>query len=69
MCFIPGKFTNFSTSISLSKWPILHIIALFFIYFICSIVITCKFPVAVTKISVSYITDSSFLTGKPFIAA
>ena len=38
-------------SISLSKWPMLHTIALFFMRFMCSCVITWKLPVAVTKMS------------------
>ncbi len=38
-------------SISLSKWPMLHTIALFFIRFMWSWLITWKLPVAVTKMS------------------
>ena len=40
-----------ATSISLSKCPMLHTIALFFIRFMCSWVMTWKLPVADTKMS------------------
>ena len=40
-----------ATSISLSKWPMLHTIAWSFMRFMCSCVITWKLPVAVTKMS------------------
>ncbi len=49
-------------SISLSKWPMLHTMALCFIRVMCSWVMTWKLPVAVTKMSALSQAASSMVT-------
>ena len=56
-------------SISLSKWPMLPMIAWCFIRPICSAVMMSRFPVAVMKMSPRSSTSSSVVTSKPCIAA
>ena len=56
-------------SISLSKWPMLHTIALCFICAMWSTVMMSSLPVAVTKMSAVATTSSSGSTWKPSIAA
>ena len=51
LMFSHSVLLELATSISLSKWPMLQTMALFFIRFMCSCVITWKLPVAVTKMS------------------
>ena len=48
---LPRVLPSDATSISLSKWPMLHTMALFFIAFMWACVITLKLPVVVTKMS------------------
>ena len=48
---MPGTLARPAMSISLSKWPMLATIALFFICCMCSAVMTLKQPVVVTKMS------------------
>jgi len=59
---IPGHFLRASYSISLSKCPMLPIIALFFILAISEALMMFLFPVAVTKISIWSTTSSSLTT-------
>ena len=62
-CFVmPGTFARPAMSISLSKWPMLARIALFFICCMCSAVTTLKQPVEVTMMSALSTTDSSLAT-------
>merc|ERR1711900_150020 len=60
--FMPSKPSRPAMSISLSKWPMLPTMALFFIFFMCSSVMILKLPVAEVKMSTSPTTDSSFTT-------
>ena len=59
---MPGTFAKPAMSISLSKWPMLARIALFFICCMCSAVTTLKQPVEVTMMSALSTTLSSFAT-------
>merc|ERR550537_1101922 len=61
---MPGKFSMPSMSISLSKWPMLPTIALFFIFFMCSSVMMSLLPVAEMKMSTSPTTSSIVVTSQ-----
>jgi hypothetical protein len=65
----PGYAFNPFMSISLSKCPILHTIALFFILATWLAMIMSLFPVAVTKISIIELTYSIVTTSYPSIHA
>merc|ERR1719330_1310896 len=69
LALMPGKPSRPAMSISLSKWPMLPMMALFFIFFMCSRVMMLKFPVAEVKMSISPTTLSSVTTWKPSMHA
>ena len=56
------RFFSPAMSISLSKWPMLPMIALCFIFAIMSTVMMFRLPVAVTKMSAVSTTSSTGLT-------
>uniref|UniRef100_A0A7C9AKT5 Uncharacterized protein n=1 Tax=Opuntia streptacantha TaxID=393608 RepID=A0A7C9AKT5_OPUST len=56
-------------SISLSKWPMLQTMALFFIFLMWSTMIMSLLPVVVTKMSASETTSSKVRTWRPSIRA
>merc|ERR1719401_20100 len=66
---MPGNPSRPAISISLSKWPMLPTIALFFIFFMCCNVMMLKLPVADVKMSTSPTTDSMSATSKPSMHA
>ena len=55
--------------ISLSKWPMLDTIALFFMAAMCSTRMMSLLPVVVTTMSTTLMTVSNLTTGKPSIEA
>mmetsp|Transcript_91930 Transcript_91930/g.256088 ORF Transcript_91930/g.256088 Transcript_91930/m.256088 type:complete len:383 (-) Transcript_91930:1566-2714(-) len=66
---MPSKVSRPFMSISLSKWPMLPTMALFFICFMCSSVMMLKLPVVVTNMSIWLTTRSILTTWKPSMQA
>merc|ERR1719310_1002544 len=62
-------FSSFSIWISLSKWPMLPTMALFFIFDMCSSVMMSLLPVVVMITSTSDTTSSRVTTWKPSMHA
>merc|ERR1712087_259650 len=62
-------FSSYSIWISLSKWPMLPTMALFFIFFMCSRVMMSLLPVVVMKTSASEIRSSIVTTWYPSMHA
>merc|ERR1719506_2894958 len=59
---MPLKVSRPAMSISLSKWPMLPTIALFFIFSMCFTMMMSLLPVAVMKMSISPTTSSIVVT-------
>mmetsp|Transcript_26917 Transcript_26917/g.55867 ORF Transcript_26917/g.55867 Transcript_26917/m.55867 type:complete len:202 (+) Transcript_26917:104-709(+) len=66
---MPGNLARPAMSISLSKWPMLPTIALFFIRDICSAMMMLLLPVVVMKMSAVLTTSSRVATWKPSMHA
>ena len=65
----PSADSSPAMSISLSKWPMLPRMALFFIRFMCSKVMMSLLPVAVMTMSASAMASSTVTTSNPSIIA